>query len=86
MDAAKDRQLHPARLKQLGRHASYATLAYLEAGLFEDNGFNGVLNRAGSSRRSAAQPSHRISPTGMRRPGNADASSASVGPWLVTAV
>ena len=44
MNAAKDRQLHPARLKQLGRHASYTTLAYLEAdGLFEDNAFNGVL-------------------------------------------
>jgi hypothetical protein len=42
--------------------------------------------RAVSSRRSAAHPSHRISPTGMRRPGTADASSASVGPCLVTAV
>jgi hypothetical protein len=44
MNTAKDRRVHPAQLKQLGRHASYATLAYLEAGgRFEDNAFNGVL-------------------------------------------
>ena len=40
MNTAKDRRVHPARLKQLGRHTSY----YLEAGdLFEDNALNGVL-------------------------------------------
>ena len=45
MNTAKDRRVHPAQLKQLGRHASYATLgAYLEAGdLFEDHALNGVL-------------------------------------------
>jgi hypothetical protein len=36
---------HPTQLKQLGRHANYATLgAYLEEGdLFEDNALEGVL-------------------------------------------
>ena len=45
MNTAKDRRVHPSRLKQLGRHASYSTLgAYLEEGdLFEDNALNGVL-------------------------------------------
>lgn len=45
MNTAKDRRVHPTQLKQLGRHASYATLgAYLEEGdLFEDNALNGVL-------------------------------------------
>lgn len=45
MNTAKDRRVHPARLKQLGRHRSYATLAtYIEEGdLFEDNALNGVL-------------------------------------------
>jgi integrase len=45
MNTAKDRRVHPAQLKQLGRHANYATLgAYLEDGdLFEDNARNGVL-------------------------------------------
>ena len=45
MNTAKDRRVHPAQLKQLGRHASYATLgAYLEVGgLFEDHALNGVL-------------------------------------------
>lgn len=45
MNTAKDRRVHPAQLKQLGRHRSYATLAaYIEEGdLFEDNALNGVL-------------------------------------------
>ncbi len=45
MNTAKDRRAHPTQLKQLGRHASYATLGtYLEEGdLFEDNALNGVL-------------------------------------------
>jgi len=45
MNTAKDRRVHPAQIKQLGRHASYATLAaYLEEGdLFADNALNGVL-------------------------------------------
>jgi integrase len=45
MNTAKDRRVHPTQLKQLGRHANYATLgAYLEEGdLFEDNALNGVL-------------------------------------------
>ena len=45
MNTAKDRHVHPAQLKQLGRHRSYATLAvYIEEGdLFEDNALNGVL-------------------------------------------
>jgi hypothetical protein len=45
MHTAKDRRVHPAQIKQLGRHASYATLAaYLEEGdLFADNALNGVL-------------------------------------------
>ena len=45
MNTAKDRRVHPAQLKQLGRHKSYATLAaYIEEGdLFEDNALNGVL-------------------------------------------
>jgi hypothetical protein len=51
MNTAKDCRVHPARLKQLGRHASYATLgAYLEEGdLFEDNSLNGVLWRTQTS-------------------------------------
>jgi integrase len=45
MNTAKDRRVHPAQLKQLGRHRSYATLAaYIEEGdLFENNALNGVL-------------------------------------------
>jgi hypothetical protein len=45
MNTARDRRVHPTQLKQLGRHANYATLgAYLEEGdLFEDNALNGVL-------------------------------------------
>lgn len=45
MNTAKDRRVHPARLKQLGRHASWATLAaYLEEGdLFEEHPLQGVL-------------------------------------------
>ena len=45
LNTAKDRRLHPAQLKQLGRHASYATLAaYIEEGdPFADNALNGVL-------------------------------------------
>jgi integrase len=45
MNTAKDRRVHPTQLKQLGRHANYATLgAYLEeSDLFEDNALNGVL-------------------------------------------
>jgi integrase len=45
LNTAKDRRVHPAQLKQLGRHASYATLAaYIEEGdLFADNALNGVL-------------------------------------------
>lgn len=45
MNTAKDRRVHPAQLKQLGRHKSYATLAaYIEEGdLFEGNALNGVL-------------------------------------------
>jgi hypothetical protein len=45
MNTAKDRRVHPAQLKQLGCHKSYATLAaYIEEGdLFEDNALNGVL-------------------------------------------
>lgn len=45
MNTAKDRRVHPAQLKQLGRHASYATLAaYIDEGdLFEDNALDGVL-------------------------------------------
>jgi site-specific recombinase XerC len=45
MNTARDRRVHPAQLKQLGRHKSYATLAaYIEEGdLFEDNALNGVL-------------------------------------------
>jgi integrase len=45
MNTAKDRRVHPAQLKLLGRHRSYATLAtYIEEGdLFEDNALNGVL-------------------------------------------
>jgi integrase len=45
MNTAKDRRVHPAQLKQLGRHRSYATLAtYIEEGdLFKDNALNGVL-------------------------------------------
>ena len=46
MNTAKDRRVHPAQLKQLGRHRSYATLAaYIEEGdLFKDNApLNGVM-------------------------------------------
>ncbi|MBK8176984.1 MAG: hypothetical protein IPK66_17520 [Rhodospirillales bacterium] len=45
MQQSRDRRVHPAQLKQLGRHVSYATLAaYIEEGdLFEDNALNGVL-------------------------------------------
>jgi hypothetical protein len=45
MNTAKDRRVHPSQLKQLGRHANYATLgAYLDEGdLFQDNALNGVL-------------------------------------------
>ena len=45
MNTAKDRRVHPARLKQLGRHRGYATLAaYVEEeDLFEDNALNGML-------------------------------------------
>lgn len=45
MNTAKDRRVHPARLKQLGRHKSYTTLAaYIEEGdLFEGNALSGVL-------------------------------------------
>ena len=45
MNTAKDRRVHPAQLKQLGRHKSYATLAaYIEEGdLFEGNALIGVL-------------------------------------------
>ena len=45
INTAKDRRVHPARLKQLGRHASWATLAaYLEEGdLFEEHALQGVL-------------------------------------------
>ena len=45
LNTAMDRGVHPAQLKQLGRHRSYATLAtYIEEGdLFEDNALNGVL-------------------------------------------
>lgn len=45
MNTAKDRRVHPAQLKQLGRHKSYATLAaYIEEGdLFEGHALTGVL-------------------------------------------
>jgi hypothetical protein len=45
MNTAKDRRVHPARLKQLGRHRGSATLAaYVEEeDLFEDNALNGML-------------------------------------------
>ena len=45
MNTAKDRRAHPTQLKQLGRHANYATLgANLEEGdLFENNAPNAVL-------------------------------------------
>ena len=45
MNTAKDLHVHPARLKQLGRHKSYAPLAaYIEEGdLFADNALGGVL-------------------------------------------
>jgi site-specific recombinase XerC len=45
LNTAQDLRVHPARLKQLGRHRSYAPLAaYIEEGdLFEDNALNGVL-------------------------------------------
>jgi len=45
LNTAKDLQVHPARLKQLGRHKSYTPLAaYIEEGdPFADNALNGVL-------------------------------------------
>lgn len=45
MNTAKDLRVHPARLKQLGRHKSNAPLAaYIEEGdLFADNALSGVL-------------------------------------------
>ena len=45
MNTARDRRVHPAQIRQLGRHKSYASLAaYLEDGdLFADNALNGVL-------------------------------------------
>jgi hypothetical protein len=45
LNTAKDLRVHPARLKQLGRHKSYAPLAaYIEEGdLFADNALSGVL-------------------------------------------
>ena len=45
LNTAKDLRVHPARLKQLGRHKSYAPLAaYIEEGdLFADNALTGVL-------------------------------------------
>jgi hypothetical protein len=45
LNTARDLRVHPARLKQLGRHKSYAALAaYIEEGdLFADNALNGVL-------------------------------------------
>jgi hypothetical protein len=45
LNTAKDRRVHPAQLKQLGWHASCATLAaYIEEGdMFADNALNGVL-------------------------------------------
>ena len=51
MNTAKDRRVHPAQLKQLGRHRSYATLAaYIEEGdLFEDNALNGLVAPAAPS-------------------------------------
>ena len=84
MNTAKDRRVHPARLKQLGRHASYYSRRAICSRTMRSMGCCSE-HRAASSRRSATT-SHRISPTEMRRPGNADASSASVGPWLVTVV
>lgn len=45
MNTAKERRVHPAQLKRLGRHASWATLAaYIEDGdLFEEHPLQGVL-------------------------------------------
>jgi integrase len=45
LNTAKDLHVHPARLKQLGRHKSYTPLAaYIEEGdLFADNALSGVL-------------------------------------------
>jgi site-specific recombinase XerD len=45
LNTAKDLHVHPARLKQLGRHKSYTPLAaYIEEGdVFADNALNGVL-------------------------------------------
>jgi len=45
LNTAKDLHVHPARLKQLGRHKSYTPLAaYIEEGdLFADHALNGVL-------------------------------------------
>ena len=45
LNTAKDRRVHPAQLKRLGRHASWATLAaYIEDGdLFEEHALDGVL-------------------------------------------
>jgi hypothetical protein len=45
MSTGMDRGVHPTRLKQLGRHKSYAVLdVYLELGdPFEGHPLNGVL-------------------------------------------
>jgi integrase len=45
LNTAKDRRVHPSRLKQLARHKSYSALAaYIEEGdPFEDNALTGVL-------------------------------------------
>jgi hypothetical protein len=45
LNTAKDLRIHPARLKQLGRHKSYAPLAaYIEEGdLFNDHALRGIL-------------------------------------------
>ena len=45
LNTAKDLHVHPARLKQLGRHKSYTPLAaYIEEGdLFTDHALSGVL-------------------------------------------
>jgi hypothetical protein len=45
LNTAKDLRIHPARLKQLGRHKVYAPLAaYIEEGdLFADHVLRGVL-------------------------------------------
>jgi hypothetical protein len=45
LSTGMDRKIHPTRLKQLGRHKTYAVLdAYLELGdPFEGHPLNGVL-------------------------------------------